>query len=179
MAYQLNPFQAVATANSYATGVCGTIGNGTIATRPYDFFDYYRTVFTLGEGGGSSFTPWTRTELYYPVAVTFDYLDPVPWLLYIPKATTNYGRLLAWPGRIKFCLSGNAAIGGAVGQYGDIERATESLATIWIYNYGEIDGPTCSASQTQGNLQIICSYEFTDDLDATVADYSWPGISNV
>lgn len=181
MGYQLNPFQSAATTNSYLTAVCGIVGNGTIATRPYDFFDYYRII---GTGLNGNAAPWRETALCYPAAQTFDYDNSVPWQLYIPGGTTNFRRRLPWPGQIKFCLSGNGAVGGAVGIYEHIVRATEATLPFgyWAINYVGIDGPGCAISATaesQGSVEIVPFYEFTDDPNATVADYGWPGISNV
>jgi hypothetical protein len=173
MTYQLNPFQAVATADWDTFLPCGTM-----ATRPYDYFEYYRII---GTGLGGNAAPWRSTALYYPAAQTIDYDNPVPWQLYIPRATINFQRRLPWPGRIEFCLSGTGAIGGGVGTYEHIVKATEATIPYghWAINYNGINGPGCAIARTSESQEIVPFYEFTDNLNATVADYRWPGISNV
>ena len=139
---------------------------------PYSTFGYYRVLATNANGNANS---WRSTATYYPAARTIDYNNP-PWQLYIQGGTTNHRRELAWPGLVKFCLSGNGAIGGGIGDYNHIHKPTKSVLNYqsdnWSTFYGGISGPSCVTSN------VSVSYEFTNDPTASSASYAWAGISS-
>ena len=157
MVYQLNPFQPASAFDWDSFFLCGTC-----LGRPYECFQYYRIA-------SLAYQPWLSTALYYPAAVA------AGGALFMPGPTTDNRRRFPWPGQIKFCAVSGSSVGGVLASYYNISIATELIdpGTLWSFFAGSISGPACVTSP------VIPLYEFSNNPNATVADYSWPGRSNL
>jgi hypothetical protein len=93
----------------------------------------------------------------------------------MPGPTRNNGKYFPWPAQIKFCAVSGSNVGGVLATYYNIPIATELIdpGTFWTYVIGSVAGPACLTSP------VIPLYEFSNNPNATVADYSWPGRSNL